>query len=317
MIALFSRPARQAVAAGALVATLVAAGGCAVQNAYLRADAAELELAAGDVAQHTITIDASSSWALYTGTTFLWLSATYDADDASALRVRALGVNESREELRDTLLIVSADALTLTIPVVQRALAGSLAVTPAAPEPFGPRESETRTLTVETNLSAWEHTVLGDGWLTATRADGGREITLRAKGLNRLEERRDTVVVYPVAEDFSQLADSIPVVQRGMDLVMTAEAMNAETFDVAIPAAGGEVAVSIYSRAAWTLAHDADPERVSVNLTEGGADTENGVPLIVTVAANLSTEEYTFTVTFTSDGKKYTYLCRQPAVPQQ
>jgi len=297
------------------VATMALCGGCAVQNAYLNSQTKAMELAAADVTPHALTIDSSSPWVVNTGRAYPWLDVSYDADRTELLWVRAQGVNESLYARLDSVEIVSADALTLKILVTQAAMAVSLDVTPAAPEPFGPRDATVRTLTVATDLTSWEHLALGGEWLTVTRANGSNELTLSAKGFNGIDDRRDTVVVRPINEALWAYADSIPVVQRGLDLTMIAPEMDEESFDVAIPAAGGTVAASVYSRAAWTLSTDGDTGsgRVALNTTQGAADIENGTQLEITVAANTSADEYEFTLTFTSGDQTYNYICRQAA----
>lgn len=307
----------QRIFSAAIAVAIALCGGCAVQNAFLGSDTAELEFAAADTEPHAIAVDSSSPWVVDNNRIpSLWLGASYDADDVGLLWVRASTVNESLYARRDSVRIVSADARALNIYVTQREMAVSLDVTPDAPEPFGPRDATTRTLAVATDLVSWEFLALGGEWLTVERAEGTKELTLSAKSSNQLDERRDTVVVRPVNETFRVYSDSIPVVQLGLDLAMTSDAMDDESFDVAIPAAGGEVTASVYSRAAWTLSTDADPERVSVNIAEGEADTENGVPIVITAAENGTAEEYSFTLTFASGDETYTYTCRQRAAVQ-
>ncbi len=89
--------------------------------------------------------------------------------------------------------------------------------------------------------------------------------------------------------------------------------MDGETFEIGVPAEGGAVSLSVFSRYAWVVTTDAPDGSVSFDITghEGGT-IENGTPIIMTVAPNTSTEEdHTFTITFESAGETYEYRCTQ------
>jgi hypothetical protein len=302
--------------------------GCTPGDKYLRSDApgVGIEVAATDTDRHSIAITASSSWMFNTAGMPEWLDLRYDDNSSGLLWVGALTRNESLDSLRTTITIVSGDGLRLEIPFVQLPMEVSFAVTPRTVEPFGPRETASRTLNVASTLT-WEHlTVGGSDWLTMIRdtdPDSGAErLTVNAAPTRELDPRRDTIVVRPVNETFHGYSDSIAVVQRGIDLVVWSDAMNETTFEIGIPAEGGEVAMSVFSRNAWTVASDASPDLIALDIAEGEADIENGIPVIITAAPNTTTEDHTFTLTFTADGETYEYTCTQqggaaPPPPQE
>jgi hypothetical protein len=189
-------------------------------------------------------------------------------------------------------------------------------VSPAVLEPFGARDDTPRILTVSTNLtSGWNYTLLNAAeWLTVVQGEEGEGnfLTVNAEHIFSLYERRDTIVIRPTNKAFAALADSIAVVQAGLDLLVGSGSMDQQTRVIKIPAGGGETLLSVWSRSPWSVGTTA-AERVSIDLTEGGADMENGIPIVVTVAPDTGAEEYTFTLVFDSDGEKYEYQFVQAA----
>jgi hypothetical protein len=292
--------------------------GCSSAEEYLRADVASFEIASSDTDSHSIVVEASSSWIIdFTGLPE-WLSVWYDTTqpnpDPDLLWVKA-SVNEDTEERTAVINLVSGEGLTLAVPFVQLGMVVRFEVSPLSLEPFAARDGSPQTLTVDTPL-AWEAVQLHGDWITLTReAEGaGNILQVGVKPSQLFDPRSDTLVLRPVREDYWDFARSIVVVQEATDLVVTAEAMNEETLEITIPADGGEVPLSVYSRHSWTLSTDAPPETVSIDLTSHEGDTiESGTPIVLTVAPNSSTdEERTFTLSFESGGETYRYLCRQP-----
>jgi hypothetical protein len=297
---------------------------------FLRSDVSGgvLEIAATDVAAHGVMIEASSSWMFDTmfGTPHTddprWVSAWYDEGNPALMWVGASSRNENPEARLDTVVVVSGDGLRLEMVVRQSPLEVSFDVAPASVSPFGPRETDTRSVTVTSTIAwEWELTEQSD-WLTITRADAADGIsgtlTIGASPTRSLDLRRDTIVVRPVNAAFQTAhTHKIPVEQAGIDLVVESEAMNPGTFAIEIPAAGGEIPLWIYSRADWTASLDAPAERASLDVTSGPADIESGTPAMITVAANPSTEPFAFTLTLTGAGQIYEYLCTQQGAPAE
>jgi hypothetical protein len=308
----------------AVVFGVVGGVGCAPAETFLRSDVpgGVLEITATDIGAHGITIEASSSWMFDNtigaphGDEARWLTARYDTNNPALMWVETLSRNENIEHRLDTVVVVSGDGLRLEILVRQGAMDVSFDVTPASLEPFGARETDTRTVTVSSTI-AWEYDLIDQSdWLTVTRgadaADGtSGTLTVAAAPTRSLDLRRDTIVVRPVNDNFHGTHTSkVPVEQAGIDLVVESEAMN-PAFAIEIPAGGGEIPLSIYSRAAWTASMDVPAERASLNMTSGPADIESGIPVVMTAAANPSTEQFEFTLTLTSAGQKYEYVCTQ------
>jgi hypothetical protein len=288
-----------------------------------------LEVAATDVSSHAVMIEASSSWmfdtffgAPHEEGTSRWASARYDSNNPALMWVETLGRNENPEPRLDTVVVVSGDGLRLEILVRQGALEVSFGVAPASIEPFGPRESDTRTVSVSSTI-AWEYEVVDrSDWLTVARSDdpdsASGTLTVAAAPTRSLDPRRDTIVVRPANQAFhAQHTHKIPVEQAGIDLIVESEKMNTSTFAVEIPAAGGEIPLWVYSRAGWTASVNAPPERAALDITSGPADIESGIPVVMTAAANPSTEQFEFTLTLTSAGQKYEYICIQQGRPEE
>jgi hypothetical protein len=302
-------------------------GGCAPVESFLRSDlpADALEIAATDVDSHPIGIEASASWMFDTTLgarqdEVLWLRAWYDESNPTLIWAQATGPNENPEPRTDTIVVVSGDGLALEIPVRQQALEVSFSVTPRTLEPFGARDTGTQTLTVASTLT-WEYTTVGESeWLVLTRGtETGTNgtIVVEVRPTRDLDMRRDTIVVRPVNEAFREgYSDSIAVRQEGIDLLIEAgEAMNPETFEIDIPAAGGEITLWVYSRSPWTISSDAPAERVTLDADGGAADIETGIPVLMTAAPNTSTEQLKFRLTLTSAGQTYEYICTQQGDP--
>ncbi len=288
--------------------------GCASGDRFLRTDADVMEISAEDQSDHAVVIEASSSWIANVSEETPWLYVHYAEDNPGLLWVAA-SVNENPEPRNAAITIVSGDGLTLEIPVVQLGMVIRFEVTPRTLEPFAARDASTQTLTVDTGLS-WRFSQLHGDWIVMTRGtEEGSEntLTIGVKPTRIFEERRDTIVLQPDRAEYHASGDSIVVVQAGIDLVVTGDAMDEETFEIGVPAQGGEVSLSVFARHAWEVTTDAPAERVSFDITghEGGT-MENGTPIVMTVAPNTSTEEdYTFVLTFESAGETYEYRCTQ------
>jgi hypothetical protein len=283
---------------------------CATEGTFLKASVEGIEFSAEPTGEQTVTIDASSSWMVEFAGLEEWLSVEYDDSDANVLRLSA-GINESPEGRDDSVVVVSGDGLSLILPIVQRAMGGYFDVTPAVLQTFGARETAIRTLTIDTNMTTWEASVLHDSdWILLSPEDNTLGVGVKPTRL--LDARRDTIVLRPMNEAFASLADSVAVVQRGLDLLVSSEAMDETTLETAVPAGGGEVFLTVYSRNTWSVTTDDSAGRVTLDISSGPAEIEYGTPLVVTATENTGPEEYTFTLTFSSGGETYEYLCRQP-----
>lgn len=296
---------------------MVSAGlaGCSPPDEFLRADVTVVEIGAEDTSHNTVSIESSSSWMVDASGSVDWLELGYEEGDPWTLWVTAL-LNESPDPRESSITVVSGDGLTLTIPVVQSGMNIRFGVTPTELQPFGARDTGAQTLTVDTGLS-WQAIQLHGDWITLTKGtEQGKENTLAVgvKATRIFEERRDTIVLQPVNEVFHRWSDSLVVVQEGIGLVVTAELMNEQTLEITIPADGGEVPMSVFSKEAWLVTTDASPDRVTFDMTGSGSDIENGIPIVMTVTPNTSTEEdHAFTLSFESGGETYEYRCRQQA----
>ncbi len=301
---------------GILSAAVAILAGCSPADKVLRANPSSIEMAA-EPEDISVAVESSSSWIFDSSVLEDWLSLKYDNDDPSLLWVSA-EANESLGERTDSIMLISGDGSKLIIPLRQLAMEISFDVSPAVLEPFGASDEEPRTLTISTNLtSGWNYTILhAADWLTAEIGGKGEEniLTVSAKSNQSLYERRDTIVVRPTNAVFSALADSIAVVQTGLDLLVTSGSMDEETYIIKIPTEGGETNLSVWSRSPWSVSTEADAEKVSTNLAEGGADIVDGITVVVTVVPNTETEEYTFTLVFESAGQKYEYRFVQAGI---
>ncbi len=305
-------------AGAVLFAAALLFSGCTSESGrYLRADTPEggVEISATDTSDHPVRIEASASWMVDTESGPDWFDVRYDLNDPNLLWTSANVRNESLDSLITEITVVSGDGLRLMIPFVQLPMEVDFGVTPRTLDPFGPRDTSTRTLTVTIASSLeWEWLIVGESdWLQITRGSGdeANRLSVGVTPTRLLDPRRDTIVVRPVLETFHSYYDSIAVVQRGIDLVIDSEAMNSDTYEIEIPGEGGEIMLAVYSRAEWTASADAPADRVVLGVASGGPDIENGTPMAITVAPNTSTEEYAFTLTFTSVGETYEYICRQ------
>ncbi len=294
--------------------------GCTSAKEYLRADVSAFEIAADDTSDYAIVVESSSSWIIDPSALPEWLGVWYDATDPNPdpnLLWTKAAVNEDTEDRATRITIVSGDGLVLSIPFVQLAMVVRFGITPSVLEPFAARDTDPQTITVDTPL-AWEAIQLGGDWIEFTRgtAEEGTAniLSVGAKPTQLFDPRIDTIVLRPVRADYWDFADSIRVVQEATDLVVTGDAMDEETLEIAVPTSGGEVPLSVFARYAWTLSTDASPGAVSFDLTgHEGNSIEYGTPIVMTVAPNTSTEEdHVFTLEFESAGETYEYRCRQP-----
>ncbi len=311
------------------MAAAVALAGCSQDEKFLRADNVSLEISAEDTAEQMVTIEASSPWLVDAvgGADWLndagtkWLSVKYDDNIPNLLWVKATETNDNLEDRRAVIRVASGDGLALDISFTQRAMIVRFNVSPSILEPFDAYGSRAQTITVDTGLP-WEAFQLDGDWLTTTidteEDKNAGTLTVEAKDTRSLTERRDTIVLRPVREAYWSYSDSIAVVQAGSDLVVHSNVIDEETVEVEIPAEGGEVELRVQSRAEWSVSTEVPPERVALSPTEGGIDTGEGAQVVMTVTENTEEEEYRFTLTFVSAGKKYEYRCVQAGVaPEQ
>lgn len=289
---------------------LLAAAGCDNKDKYLRANPPSFELDA--LPQSVVaTIEASSAW-MYSGDAD-WFTTAKDGSDPSLLHIVIPETNESLSPREGTITIVSGDALQITIQVLQRALDASIEVTPRSLEEFDGKGTSAQTLTVEThNISEWGFTNR-ESWLTVTRGEGSESnvLTVTAAYSDSFEPRRDTIIIGAINTEFEALNDTIPVVQREVNLVMIHDETDTvieSTFETGPEAAGIEF--SIASAYDWTL--EAGGGAVP-DVTSGEADTTGQTGLTVSIPENTGTETIEYPLTFECGGETYTFTIIQPA----
>ncbi|MDR2911949.1 MAG: hypothetical protein LBV38_01420 [Alistipes sp.] len=288
--------------------------GCEEDDRYLRADPSSVEIAADSTSDIAVTVESSSRWLADPASAPEWLSLSYD-DALSLLWLRLAGTNESLEERRAEILLISGDGLELTVPVVQRAMDVFFEVSPHELTIFGARNAATQTLTIDTPLE-WEFSILEGGeWAKATREENTNTLDITTDATHMLEERRTAIALRPVNDAFRELADTVAVVQRGLDLLAQSTLMNPTTFEIELPAEGGDAPISVYAKGDWTAATDS-PD-LTLDLAGGGADIENGTLLTLTAGPNPTPESRTFTLTFTCEGESYEYTITQKAPEEQ
>jgi hypothetical protein len=298
-----------------LTAIVLALTGCATKGAFLKTDVGAIEFSAEPTGGQAVSVEASSSWLVEISGLEDWLSVYYDRDDPRVFHLTAL-VNESPEGRDDSVYVSSGDGLSLILPVVQKAMDGRLTLTPAALDVFAARNAAPQTITVDSGLT-WEESITeGDDWISLTRE--GNILTVGVSPTRSTDARSGLVQLSPLSEAFAEFATEFAVEQHGIDLLVESETLNPQTLEIAVPAEGGAINLGVYSRYDWTLSTDADPDRVSFNITSGGADLVNGMTVVMTATANTTgggnenSDDHTFTLTFASEGETYEYLCRQP-----
>ncbi len=303
-----------------LTALVALATCCTTAERHLSADVSSITVEAADVTDHVISVSSSSSWMVDASGLADWLSVWYDTNNPSLLFVAATEKNESLEERSDDITIISGDGLVLTIPLTQLSMDVRFNPTPPALETFAARNAPAQTIDVDTDLT-WEAAQLHGEWIVLTRgtAEEGTEntLTVEVPSTRSLQPRRDTIVLRPTLEAFASMADSVAVEQTGLGLVAESPMMNEQTLEIEIPREGGEVIVSVFSHERWDLSTDASEQTATLSLTEGPADTENGITVVVTVAPNDTTEPRTFVLTFESGGETYEYTCNQQSESDQ
>jgi hypothetical protein len=149
-------------------------------------------------------------------------------------------------------------------------------------------------------------------WLTLNYDnDDPNLLSVSATANANLTDRTDSIVL--VSGDGSRLI--IPVIQTGMDFFVVSSMVDSSTGTIMVPAAGGEVPLSVFSNYAWSVSTDEPAEKVTIDPVNSEAN-EEGTPVVVTVAANDTVEEFAFILIFESDGKEYSYpFVQQGAEP--
>ncbi len=293
----------------ALLAVSAMLAGCEKQDKYLDIFPSSFDLDS-DAQEVSAIVEASAAWMLYC--TADWLKYSYGPN---SMTIEIALPNESLEDRQTEITVISGDGLTRTVPVIQRAMNAYFDVDPPALQPFDGKGETIQTLTVSTNVSAWGF-INSESWLTVVRGTGEGEytLTLSVERSRDLDDRRDTVIVGPSNELFYSLTDSIPVVQKGVNLIALSDYMDS-SYDIRVPAEGAEeVVVSVYAKSTWAVTDDSE-RRLVFDITTGGSDPVNGVPMIITVPENTTTEECAYILTFACGGENYTYQLIQAAAP--
>lgn len=292
--------------AAILTAAAVAAG-CSDKNRYLRINPSSVEIES-DAQAVLIDIECSSSWMAYNNADWL----VYSYDNSNTLRITVSQANESLEPRESTITIVTGDGQEQEIYVLQKAVDAHFDVSPMQLEPFTGMGGQ-QTAVVSTNLSDWG-VFNAESWLTATPGEGAESntLTITASRSWILDERRDTLIVRPTNDVFVELADSIPVVQHGVDLIARWPDMPDGSFTINTAAEGGEISVTVYAKYDWTVTSDDTGGRLQFSMTSGVSDL-NGITFVITIPDNASAEEFNYTLTFTCNGNEYEYWLRQPA----
>lgn len=296
---------------GILTAILVVAAmvaGCDRHEKYLRVDPGSFEIAS-DVLEASAAIEASASWMSYCNAD--WLTCFMSAD--KSLYISISGANESPESRSTEITIITGDGQTKTIPFVQKAMDTVFDISPSAFPLFDSKGAVIQA-TVSANLE-WTSGLLNDEpWVTVVRGEGGEDdiLTISVARTDRLDERRDSLIVSPVNEEFLFLTDTIPVVQKGAELLVSSDLMK-DSFTVEITAGTTEAVVYVIAKNNWTVETNDTEGRISLDMTGGGSDLDNGVALAITLPENTTAEPYTYTLTFSCNGEEFEYELVQSA----
>lgn len=292
----------------AALTLLAVSAGCDKKDKYLRADPPSLEFDA-QAQSATATIESSSSWYYNSGAA--WLDVYADNDNPSLLHVVAQA-NESLSPREDEVNVVSGDALQISVRVFQRALDASIEVTPPALLEIDGRGTLVQTLTVTAhNVSEWAFTNR-ENWLDVSRGEGDRDnvLTVRADYSHMFEPRRDTIIIGVPREGFEAINDTIPVVQRGVNIVLIDATGNVVENIFEIGAGVTEIEFSVASAYDWTLTASGG---AVPSATSGIADTSGKTGLLITVPENTGIETVEYLLEFKCGGESYPFTIMQSA----
>lgn len=304
------RPKKIAKGAAAVAAALVLiATGCNGGDKFLSIDPTEFNI---DASAQSLTagIAASSSWYPYSPEE--WIIAYPDESDLSVLHIEIPEEqsNQSLEPREGLITIITGDGQTATIRIRQAALDVVLTITPSELQEFDGKGGEQTLSVTSQNISDWAYSTspfVTDEWLTVTRdAD---LLTVAAAHSNLLEPRRDTIFIYPAAEELQSIRDTIPIVQAAVKLVLLNNDMSGTTLETGPE--GAEIDFTVVASDSWTVTADNDavPSEDS-----GDADTTGEIVLTVTIPENLTAETVTYTLTFNCGGEEYAYtIVQSPA----
>ena len=293
----------------AVAAVAMAAAGCDNADKYLRIDPEHIDIDS-DVPEATASIEASAAWMAYCSAD--WLTYSYWEN---TLIIGIPTKNESLLTREASITIITGDGQTRVLPVLQKAMDAFFDITPASLGEFGSNGETSQTLTVSTNLTDWGSSA-ADSWVTVVRGTGeidANVLTITVEQSRQLGERESSVTVSPALEAFESLARTIPVVQRGVELMIASTLLNSSTYVLEVPAEETEAVITVYAKEMWEVATDDTGGRIVPNLTGGPADTESGTVLTITVPENTGTEPYNYLLTFTCGGEVYEYEMVQAA----
>ncbi len=298
----------------ALAAVSLVNAGCDKAGKYLRMDPESFNVASDELIL-TAAIEASASWMAYCPPTVEWLKYTYTEE---GLLITINGDNESLEPRETAIDITTGDGQTAVIHILQRAMEAYIDVTPASLAEFD-SAGGSQTLAVSTNLTAgWDFGFTGKGsWATAVRGTDEESgiLTVGAAQSRELDDRRDSLIIIPVNDAFRPLTDTIPILQRGANLIITWPSMD-DAYVIEASAAETALDISVYAKEEWTVGSDDTGDRLSFSLTGGPADIDSGTLMTVTVPANSGTDPYNYILTFTCGGEEYEYELVQAAPSQ-
>ncbi len=290
----------------ALTAVSMMNAGCDKAEKYLRIDPESFDIASDEL-EVSASVEASASWMAYCNAD--WLEFSYGEN---ALFITIKEKNESLEERAAVITVITGDGQTRPISILQRAMDAYIETTPSALAEFSSEGGTPQTVTVDTNLSQWGFSNR-EPWATVVQGidTEANKLTIITERSWQLDDRRDSLIIAPVNNAFLPITDTIPIVQRGANLMITSEAMDSSHI-LRSSASETVIIISVYAKNTWSVTDDSGG-RLSFDLTGGPADTENGTSMTVTVPANTGAEPYDYILTFTCGDGRYEYRLVQAA----
>lgn len=285
--------------------------GCAGDRS-LSTDLTELTLDASDTADHAISVDASASWVVDMAALVDWLSVRYSEQDSKIMWVSAKERNESLEPRSTQILIISANGLSISIPIRQKAMNIAISASPRVLE-FEARDVRTREITVETELVSWEAIPRDGSWIKAARASDRNAVLVEVNPSRTMDLRRDSIVVRPLNAIYHSRADTVAIVQAGIDLLVMGDAVDESTGEMNFAAQGGTYSLRVFSRNPWEIKVEGAAGSVNFDTMTGKGDAENGELIKMTVAPNENAVDYKFVLMWMAGGDIFNYSCKQKA----
>lgn len=300
-------------------AVVLSFAACAETEKFLRVSPSVAEVSASDSLNFSAVFDveaSTKSWMVNYKAKPDWVEEYIYNINLGTLTAVAVGQNSSLAPRSVEIEFSSGDGLTQWATFTQLGLGARLDVDLAGLRPLDGR-GDSLALAVNDDFNEnWSVMSKGSGggWLSASRYDvtsDSRVLVLKAPSSRSLDPRRDTVMLSSASEEFLSLADTIAVVQNGVDLLVLSGSITEPDPTIRIPAEGtttqGAV-LDVLSRNGWTVEVAEDPEsRVVLGASGGEGDMGDGEILTMNVAASTSEEEYRFELVFESAGLEYKY----------